>query len=174
MLDNLQPLCHECHSAKTAREDGRWGKRAAVTIVCGPPGSGKTTYVRERMRWGDLVVDLDAIFVAISGLGWYEKPECLLPFAAEARDALLARLGQPSEVRHAWVIMSGARRADRQRLRSQLHGTVVVLEVPGTECMRRIALDERRATMAPLWKDLVDRWWREYEPDDADERIRPS
>ena len=22
---NLQSLCHECHSRKTAREDGRWG-----------------------------------------------------------------------------------------------------------------------------------------------------
>ena len=22
---NLQALCHECHSSKTAREDGRWG-----------------------------------------------------------------------------------------------------------------------------------------------------
>ena len=24
-MDNLQGLCHECHSSKTAREDGRWG-----------------------------------------------------------------------------------------------------------------------------------------------------
>ncbi len=24
---NLQPLCHACHSTKTAREDGRWGYR---------------------------------------------------------------------------------------------------------------------------------------------------
>ena len=25
-MDNLQGLCHECHSAKTATENGRWGK----------------------------------------------------------------------------------------------------------------------------------------------------
>ncbi len=24
-MGNLQGLCHECHSSKTAREDGRWG-----------------------------------------------------------------------------------------------------------------------------------------------------
>lgn len=24
-VDNLQALCHACHSRKTAREDGRWG-----------------------------------------------------------------------------------------------------------------------------------------------------
>lgn len=23
--DNLQGMCHDCHSAKTAKEDGRWG-----------------------------------------------------------------------------------------------------------------------------------------------------
>lgn len=25
-MENLQPLCHSCHSRKTALEDGRWGR----------------------------------------------------------------------------------------------------------------------------------------------------
>lgn len=28
--DNLQPLCKRCHDSKTAREDGRWGKKGVV------------------------------------------------------------------------------------------------------------------------------------------------
>src|ERR1051325_7443587 len=40
---NWQSLCERHHSRKTAREDGGFGNRVktAVTLVCGPPGSGK-------------------------------------------------------------------------------------------------------------------------------------
>lgn len=37
-----------------------------VILVCGPPASGKTTFVRNHMVPGDIVVDLDAIMQAIS------------------------------------------------------------------------------------------------------------
>lgn len=36
-----------------------------VIIVCGAPASGKTTYVKNNMTIGDLVIDLDAIRCAI-------------------------------------------------------------------------------------------------------------
>jgi len=39
---NLQPLCRQCHSRKTAREDGRWG------------GGRKSLGPRERDRCGGL------------------------------------------------------------------------------------------------------------------------
>ena len=73
---NLQPLCHSCHSVKTAREHG-FGRpgdmkdarfRTPVTVVCGPPGSGKSTHVDGHKQPGDLVVDIDALYVALTGL----------------------------------------------------------------------------------------------------------
>lgn len=162
---NWQALCKPCHDRKTALEDGRWSARSTVvTIVCGPPGSGKTTYVRERARPGDLIDDLDAIFAAISGLPWYHKPPELLPFAAEARDAILRRLERPSCVERAWVITSGAKRQEREALAQRLKARVVVLTVPPEECLRRIRQDERRAHQADQWETLVRRWWEEYEP----------
>lgn len=173
-LDNLQALCHSCHSRKTNREDKPKlpGKcKVAVTVVCGPPGSGKTSYVRERARWGDMIVDMDALYAAISGLPWYEKPDVLLPFVAEARDALIARLNRPSEIRHAWILMSGARRADRDALRQRLNAEVVVLEIGASECMRRISLDERRRDKTQRWHELIERWWREYERGDDERRV---
>ena len=59
-LDNLQTICKRCHTLKTAKESARGGGHVAfepewlpaakvpVVVVCGPPGSGKTTYVKER------------------------------------------------------------------------------------------------------------------------------
>lgn len=29
-LENLQPLCKPCHDRKTAKEDGRWGRKSKV------------------------------------------------------------------------------------------------------------------------------------------------
>ena len=105
-VDNLQPLCRQCHIRKTQREQP--GEHMTqVFIVCGPPGSGKTSFVAERCTWGDLVVDVDAILAAISGLPWYDKPTALLPVALDVRDYLytLIRRGI-AYVPRAWVIMS--------------------------------------------------------------------
>lgn len=133
-----------------------------VVLVCGPPGSGKTTYVRERAQRGDLILDLDALMSALSGQPWYEAPREILPFALAARDAVLERLNHPHGVRKVWVISSLANKADRERLRQRLNAESVMLDVPPEECLRRIAQDERRAHQLSQWEPIVYRWWREY------------
>ena len=169
-----QSRCKPCHDSKSGREArarrvqgttlSQPGPRFAipVTAVCGPPGSGKSSYVQERAKWGDLVVDVDALYGAVSGLPLYEKPDVLLPLVMEARDALIARLSRPSQVRHAWVILGGARREDRARLTSR-GARAVVLEIEASECIRRIALDPRRSANWRLWEPLVREWWERYE-----------
>lgn len=138
-----------------------------VTVVCGPPGSGKTTYVRDRAERGDLIVDLDAIYAAISGLPTYDKPDELLPFVLTARDAIVARLARQSDVRHAWLITSGANPTQRDQFRRQLGAEVVVLEVDGAECLRRINADPERDGKRP-WQRLITEWWQAYERTEAD------
>lgn len=165
--ENLQPLCKPHHSRKTMREIKRRGKvTVPVTIVTGPPGSGKTTYVTERAQWGDLIVDVDALYAALSGLAWYEKPEALLPFVIEARDAILDRLHESSDLRQAWIVTSEARQAELERMKSRYNATVLVLEIPPAECLRRIANDPRRSSTAEQWRPLVDRWWATYQGTD--------
>lgn len=171
--DNLQPLCHSCHSRKTARENRggeRRGRPVTTILVCGPPGSGKTTYVNERKRWGDLVVDVDALFVALTGgLDWYEKPAALLPYVLEARDAVIDRLVQgDDDLGRAWVITSEADAVKRQALARRLGASVVVLAVSASECLRRISSDQRRADKAEQWRPIVERWWSDYQPADGE------
>ena len=172
--DNLQPICSDCHEAKTKTE--RRGVHAVaapvtpVTVVCGPPGAGKTTHVRERAKWGDLVVDLDTLWTALSGRPLYDKPDPLLPFVLACRDAIYDRLARANEVRQAWVITGGAKSPDRAAWR-QRGAKVIVIETQATVCVARIRRDETRSKRAALLERLVTDWWHDYRRDDGDEII---
>ncbi|MCL4505852.1 MAG: HNH endonuclease [Chloroflexi bacterium] len=170
--DNVQPLCRECHRRKSAQESkaNQGARRQAlqkslipVTIVTGPPGSGKTSYVRDHCAWGDLIVDVDALFQALSGQAWYDKPIELMPYVLAARDAVLERLGkETTKVRHGWVVTSEADVAKLERMQHSLGADLIVLEVDATECVLRISRDERRSDKTELWRKLVNAWWDKY------------
>lgn len=141
-------------------------------IVCGPPGGGKTTWVGERRRWGDVVVDMDALFAAATGLEWYEKPEALVKLVLEMQETMLRWIERnPGRFTNAWIITGGQRLASRMRLASRLGAEIVVLETPPDECLRRIAADPRRAGRMEGWRPLVYKWWREYERGSDERRV---
>lgn len=137
-----------------------------VYLVCGPPGSGKTTYVRENSKRGDLIVDYDAIYAAISGLPWYDRPEEIKPFVFEVREALLNRLTRPNYVDTAWVIASLPKRRAREKMLYRLNAELVMLDVPADECIRRIKNDPRRNHDADMWAKVVYDWWNVYEQEE--------
>ncbi|WP_326659602.1 AAA family ATPase [Streptomyces sp. NBC_00385] len=163
---NLQAMCKPCHDSKTAVETGFAGggpKRLApakVTLVCGPPCSGKTTYVRDRAQPGDLVVDWDALAQALGSPHPWDHPAPLTPFIAEARDAVTARLGRSHAVENAWLIATAPRDADRQRL-APAGATVVVLATDEDECVRRARQDSRPAGTI----EAIESWWRTHRAD---------
>ena len=132
-----------------------------VTLVCGAVGSGKTYYVQEHSQRGDLVVDLDLLYMAISGLPMYDRPTELLPFALVARKAIVRRLMQPSIIQRAWVITSNPTLGRRYEY-AAVGARIVVLEVPADECIRRVQADERRAPSDTDWTALIRDWWARY------------
>ncbi len=179
---NWQPLCRRCSNAKTGQEiQARIKSRARrgaetveasttqvkpmfaipVTVVCGPPGAGKTTYVTEHAKPGDLIVDFDALYSALSGRPLYSKADALLPFVSEAHDAVVERLRTRSNVNHAWLIEMAPRREQRQAYERD-GADVILLATPTAECLRRIAADELRANWEG-WRALVRDWWATYE-----------
>lgn len=169
----FQTLCAHCHnSTKQAAE--RAGRQASyrpkwlkpslipVTLICGPPASGKTTYARAHAGPDDLVVDLDAIVAELSGgpmHGW-SRERWLHP-ALFKRNDILGSLSRPSAYAHCWLIISAAKPEHRQWWADTLrNASIIVLETPEAECIRRAATDPSRDPKATA--DAIASWWWNY------------
>lgn len=142
-------------------------------VIAGPPGSGKSSFVAQRMREGDLIVDVDTLFQALSGLPAYEKPASLLGLVLATRDFIVSQVqAEGNEFANAWVIMGGAKVSDRYGVAERMGARVYVVEMSLNECLARIMQDGRRRERAALWQPIVARWWHEYERDGRDRIVR--
>jgi hypothetical protein len=161
--DNLMLVHHGCHNRIHRR--GRRNNERQVFIVYGPPMAGKKTYVQGNMEPGDLVVDIDAIYVSLSTLSWYNKPEGLLPIARglynQTIDYIKTRYGRWSA---AWIIGGFPDRYKRDKLASDLGAELIFMDTTRTECITRLAHDDGRHDKAEEWKRYIDRWFEEYTP----------
>lgn len=173
---NHQALCYSCHTRKTAREGGRveeslWHpaglrpSRVPLTIVCGPPASGKSTYVERHARASDLVIDLDAIGAKLTGSSERTWSRKWIKAAAIERNAMLASLAGEVKARAAWFVVSEPDGQWRRWWQACLGPkAVIVLGVSADECIRRIRADPFRAKRADIECAAVANWWRRYTP----------
>lgn len=70
-----------------------------ITIVTGPPCSGKTTYMNEHAKAGDIKIDADAIAMSIGFESYAWDADIVLPMRRAGIDALLKRADVD-----AWII----------------------------------------------------------------------
>lgn len=171
---NLQVLCAgstACHAKKTISENHNdpavsffpeWLEPSAcdLTIVYGPPASGKSTYVSDRAVAHDLVIDLDVIISDLSRMPIYHAPDSWLRRAVYFRNRMLASLSTTNKGK-AWFVTSGQGVADRRWWESKLEPRKsVTLCVPQHECIERIKADERRpGHVKDRHIDAVKIWW---------------
>jgi len=137
-----------------------------VTFVCGPPGSGKTTFVLTNRQEGDVVVDVDSLASAMLG-GDTDKSDAAIPFVLAARDGIMQRLHDVSRLRMAWVISTDDSLRDRMRTDG---ASVVVIDTPAKVCKQRV-LDRSAVDTSDVYA-AIDRWFRCYAPHPSDEVVR--
>jgi len=147
-----------------------------VHLVNGPPGCGKSTFVRQHAGPGDLVLDLDVIMAALSRqpshAAWDRKP--WLGPALARRNALLASLSRPSRWNAAWLIVGEPEATWRRWWRKSLGpGMTYVLPVPIEVCVERIENDRPHAMVAEHYA-AVRKWWNLYDADGDDTEVGPE
>lgn len=182
-IGGLQTLCASCHGKKTRREMSgsdrpqKWTLHPSwirpslipVTLVCGPPASGKSTYVETHKGPADLVIDLDVIASGLAGTTLHAWGAKWIGPAVRKRNDLIGSLSKPDARKHgkAWVIVAEPVADKRQWWADTLGCGVVVVETPAHLCEARIASDTERSTQA----GRAGQWWAAYARRTGDFRV---
>lgn len=149
-LDNLRPAHLSCNQRRGA---GRVGG-PAVTVVCGPPASGKSTYVAQHARPADVVIDFDALAVALQppGAPSHDHAAGIPRVAAAARHAAISAATSPQATTPVWII--DAVPSARRRGTYQSRGWTVVTVDPGRDVVMARAVNRPARAL-----DAIAAWY---------------
>ena len=157
--DNIALVHHRCHNL--IHNKLSYSERK-VFIVYGSPLSGKSSYVAEVMNEGDLVIDLDNIWQAVSGCDRYVKPNRLKPVVFSVRDNLLESVKyRRGKWLNAYVIGGYPYKAERDRLIDMLGAREVYIDTDKDTCLNRLSSCDDRDT--DEWTRYINDWWLQYE-----------
>ena len=162
--DNIMIVHHKCHNKihhKLSMTD-----RRTVYVVYGAPCSGKTSFVRDNMEQGDLIIDIDSIWECISGCERYTKPARLNSNVFTLRDNLIEQVRyRVGKWLTAWIIGGYPLTAERERLCKSLGAREIFVDTPRDECLRRLhdaAANDGRDV--DEWTRYISDWFEKYTP----------
>lgn len=154
--DNIEIVCHDCHN----KEHRRFGNKKNVYIIYGSPLSGKTTLVKELMRYGDIVLDLDSLWQAVTMQDRYTKPNNIRFNVFKIRDDLLDQIKKRyGNWYDAYIIGGYPDKYERQRLAEELGAELIYVESSKDECIERVSVTDR----GMQWIEYIEDWWEKYE-----------
>lgn len=157
----IELVCFDCHN----KEHKRFGYESErkIYVVYGPPMSGKSTFVRQNMNRGDIVIDMDQLYAAVSGLPYYDKPDNLFTNVIGIHNQLVDNI----KTRHgkwndAWIVGGYADRYKRERIANDLDAELIFCEVSKEECLQRLEQDEDRRYRKDEWQEYIHKWFDTY------------
>ena len=163
---NIQVLCWSCHNHVHNRFNGTATKvEKKVYLITGASCSGKTTFVRERIQEGDIVLDIDDIWQMVSGLNRYTKPNALKPIVFNLRSEIKDQIAKGVGTwRNAYIIESLPIATDRKREveRYKAHNVeVITMEATREECLNRLLANPQGRNIKD-YTNYINNYYEDY------------
>lgn len=157
--DNIMLVHHRCHN-KIHNKLGYSDRK--IYLVYGSPLSGKSTFVKENMDEGDLVIDINNIWQCISNCDRYVKPNRLRSNVFQLRDTMLDMIRvRNGKWLNAWIIGGYPMRNERERLCKSLKAREIFIDTPKDECIKRL-YENPDGRDIDEWLKYIEDWWQKY------------
>ncbi len=131
-------------------------------IITGAPGSGKTTWVHENMKPGEMVLDLDAIKCALLGNDeFHGQAEGIVPMLTVVRDAVYKALAERKNSSKCYVITTETDIAVLRQWQVYLNAELKVMDTSKEVCMERVKNDKTRPDKERFYS-LIDKWFENW------------
>lgn len=161
--ENIKIVCFDCHN----KIEGRFGynikAERKVYLVYGSPFAGKKTFIKQRMQRGDIIVDMDMLYAAVSGLPSYDKPDNLLSNVMGIHSVLLDNIKtRYGKWKNAWIIGGYQDKYKRDKIANDLGAELVFIDTTREDCLLRLEQDEARRYRQDEWKAYINKWFDSY------------
>lgn len=157
--NNIALLHHRCHN----RVHNKLGQPTRqVYLVYGSPLAGKSSYIDDVMLQGDLLLDIDNIWMAISNQPLYIKPKELTSNVFAIRDLILQQIKhRQGKWYNAYIVGGYPWSAERNRLANTLGARLIHIDTDKETCLSRlIACEDKRDK--EQWKKFIEDWWEKF------------
>ncbi len=150
---NLRASCAPCNNHRVDRHRSEQWKhsKTRIVLVIGPPCAGKTTWVAANKGERDLVVDYDALAVALGSDTHHAHRDSIHEATMAARNAVLSALRRGKvDTGRAWIISSNPRAEQMFPFHS-----IVTVDPGRQEVERRV----RQGARPEHFLTLVNDWY---------------
>ena len=133
-----------------------------VYLIWGAPASGKTTYVKQHMQDGDMVVDLDLIKQSLSMMSKTDTWDTLLEVVLSIREHLYDLIEKRRVKSDVWVISGLPERDKREEVIKKIKADKVIhIKATEKECIERAKNDIER-TDKQKQMQIIHKWFNKY------------
>ena len=157
--DNIMLVHHRCHN-KIHNKLGYSDRK--IYLVYGSPLSGKSTFVKENMDEGDLIIDIDNIWQCVSNCDRYVKPNRLRSNVFQLRDTMLDMIRvRNGKWLNAWIVGGYPMKNERERLCKSLKAREIFIDTPKDECIKRL-YENPNGRDIDEWVKYIEDWWQKF------------